>query len=176
MRRPPWRKTHMDGRDLLTDTERGVTVTALRPCETVLQNGSIQCVSLNSALSLCERATGVGVRVFSNMMRNTQMASLLGPTVTESTYDVRVTVVCPVCRARRLLSQLSCGWLTPLLLLKNLATLAVDGTSISWQMELRPTGATKSGAFPAWVASQTTETTRRWSSGPDMEVKSSELR
>lgn len=147
----------------LVDSERGVTTVSLPDCATISKDGSRQCDTLNSALSLLGQGMGVAA-----LVANLTMPNIPG-IATGSTYDARVTVVCPECNALKLWSKRGCTLPTLLLSLRSLETLRAGDTSIIWRLEVKPTGPASDRAFHVWPDSQllTTAATAPTTSGDD---------
>lgn len=113
-----------------------------------------------------------GARALTRMMPSTLMANLMGFTVTGELFDVRVSVVCPVCNARRFFSRPGSPLSMLLSLWKSLETLEAGGTSITYQLELKPHTPQSDNAFRVWPDSRNTESTALRTFGKSTEGES----
>lgn len=138
-----WRLSPEEDFDWLVDSESGDRVRVMRLCETLTESGSLRCGSLSSVRLLFEPF----------------MAAIALVSATARTFEVRLSVACPVCKAQTSWSIPFASWLGVLSLLRSVESNLVDHISITWQMTLRPCDTATNSAFGAWRLAATPVTT-----------------
>lgn len=135
------------------DYSTGEVFRPLKHCESYTQEGLLVCVSLTLGRQLFAAITAKAVAKSGSLKRAKSF-------VTDSLFEVRIRAQCRACGRRSLFLEDSWDSSAAQSLFRNIHRLE-EGTSISWQTELRRIGPSSERAFGVWRGSGTSSLTRQ---------------